>query len=117
MFQHRDGGPQFATPRYSVDDMIWFECNCSDRNCHFNNSLRIASLPGGDCQVQILLLYCESAGERMSVKTIMEEPVKIETNSIEVLFCFVLISPFPLHNGKQFIFIPSLRAIKSDFFC
>lgn len=52
----------FTTPKYSVDCMIWCECNCSDRNCHFNNSLRIASLPGGDCQVQILLLYYGSVG-------------------------------------------------------
>lgn len=48
----------------------------------------------------------------MSVKAIMGEPVKTEKNSIE----FFLISAFPLHIGKYFIFISSLRAIKSDFF-
>lgn len=50
----------------------------------------------------------------MSVKAIMGEPVKTEKNSIE--FFFLLISAFPLHIGKYFIFISSLRAIKSDFF-
>lgn len=49
----------------------------------------------------------------MSVKAIMGEPVKTEKNSIEFFF---LISAFPLHIGKYFIFISSLRAIKSDFF-
>lgn len=50
----------------------------------------------------------------MSVKAIMGEPVKTEKNSIE--FFFFLISAFPLHIGKYFIFISSLTAIESDFF-
>lgn len=49
----------------------------------------------------------------MSVKAIMGEPVKTEKNSIEFFF---LISAFPLHIGKYFIFISSLTAIESDFF-